>query len=141
MGLFIIVAILCVIAIFWFIIIKKKSSQGPEMTLAGLSDEERDLYNIAMQPENAVQTFIYALTTCTHCKRTLKLLNENNIPFSVIYIDSYPKVLHDLLSEKMREYNPRGSFPTIYLTTGQIITGYRESAIREALINDSNSTS
>ncbi len=141
MLLLIIVAVLIIIGIFYFKSKKKVVEDGPELALAKLEPEERALFDQAMHPESAPKTFIYALTTCTHCRKAKALLEENNVSFDMIYIDAYPKSLHSQLSEKMREYNPRGSFPTIYLTTGQIITGYRENSIREALINDPSRTS
>lgn len=139
--LFITLAILGVIAFFYF---KKQHApveESIEDTLTALSEQEQKLFDLAIHPESAPHTFIYALTTCNHCRRTKALLEENNVPFSIINIDSYPKLLNKELADKVREYNPRGSFPTIRLTNGQIITGYRENSLKEALINDPNRTS
>ena len=141
MILLIILVFLAILAFFYF---RKKhdiANESPEKLLSELPKEERDLFALAMHPENVPHTFIYALTTCTHCQRTRTLLTENDVPFTIINIDSYPKALNKELSDKLKEYNPRGSFPTIRLTNGQIITGYRENSLKEALINDPNRTS
>ncbi len=141
MVLLIIVAILLIIGFLYYKNKQKPEEDNQEVALAKLPPEERRLFDLAMYPESATKTFIYALTTCTHCRKTKALLEENNVDFDMIYIDSYPKSLHSQLSEKMREYNPRGSFPTVFLTTGQIITGFRENSLKEALINDPERTS
>lgn len=140
--LFIVIVGVAIIVAFY---LKSKGAhildESAESELKKLSDEERALFELAMHPEKTPHTFIYALTTCAHCRKTRLLLEENSIPFTIIYIDSYPKALNKELSEKFKEYNPRGSFPTIRLTSGQIITGYRENSIKEALINDPERTS
>ncbi len=136
MVLLITVAVLLVVAFLYFRTRKEAVEDGLDVALTKLTEEEKDLYEKALHPEQVAQTFIYALTTCAHCRKTRALLEENNVPFILINIDSYPKALNSILSDKMREYNPRGSFPTIRLTNGQIITGYRENSLKEALIND-----
>jgi len=141
MMLLAVIAFLAIIAFFYFRKDHEPARQSPEKLLADLSQEERELFELAMHPENVPHTFIYALTTCTHCRKTRTLLEENNVPFTMINIDSYPKFLNKELSDKSKEYNPRGSFPTIRLTNGQIITGYRENSLKEALINDPDRTS
>lgn len=113
---------------------KKIKDEPVEDILARLTQEEQTLYKMALKPENVPNTFIYALSTCQHCKRTREFLDANKIPYTLIYIDTYPKQLHKILLEKLKVYNPRGSYPTIRLANGQIITGFREQALREALI-------
>ena len=135
------IAFLMIIAFFYFRKDRSPATESPEKLLADLTPEQRALFECAMHPENVPHTFIYALATCTHCKKTRTLLEKHNVPFSIINIDTYSKSLNKELSDKCREYNPRGSFPTIRLTNGQIITGYRENSLKEALINDPDRTS
>lgn len=113
---------------------KKTKEEPVEDILARLTQEEQTLYKMALKPENVPNTFIYALSTCHHCKRTREFLDTNKIPYTLIYIDTYPKQLYKILLERLKVYNPRGSYPTIRLANGQIITGFREQALREALI-------
>lgn len=113
---------------------KQAKEEPVENILAKLSQEEQTLYKMALKPENVPNTFIYALSTCHHCKRTREFLDSHKIPYTLIYIDTYPKQLYKILLEKLKVYNPRGSYPTIRLTNGQIITGFREQALREALL-------
>lgn len=123
--------------IIGFVYFKSKSNNQDipvEELLKKLSQEEQTLYQMALKPENVPNTFIYALSTCNHCKKTRAFLDEHNIPYTIIYIDTYPKPIYKILLDKLKIYNPRGSYPTIRLATGQIITGFRENALREALI-------
>lgn len=113
---------------------KQAKEEPVENILAKLSQEEQTLYKMALKPENVPNTFIYALSTCHHCKRTREFLDGHKIPYTLIYIDTYPKQLYKILLEKLKVYNPRGSYPTIRLANGQIITGFREQALREALL-------
>lgn len=125
--------LLIIFAIVYFK--NKQTKEEPvENILAKLSQEEQTLYKMALKPENVPNTFIYALSTCHHCKRTREFLDEHKIPYTLIYIDTYPKQLYKILLEKLKVYNPRGSYPTIRLANGQIITGFREQALREALL-------
>lgn len=125
--------LLIIFAIVYFK--NKQTKEEPvENILAKLSQEEQTLYKMALKPENVPNTFIYALSTCHHCKRTREFLDEHKIPYTLIYIDTYPKQIYKILLEKLKVYNPRGSYPTIRLANGQIITGFREQALREALL-------
>lgn len=125
--------LLILFGIFYFK--SKQIKEEPvEEVLSRLTQEEQTLYKMALKPENVPNTFIYALTTCNHCKKTREFLDENKIPYTLIYIDSYPRELYKILLEKLKLYNPRGSYPTIRLANGQIITGFREQALREALL-------
>lgn len=124
------------LVIFGIVYFKSKQAKEEpiEDVLSKLSQEEQTLYKMALKPENVPNTFIYALSTCHHCKKTREFLDTHQIPYTLIYIDTYPKQLYKILLNKLKVYNPRGSYPTIRLATGQIITGFREQALREALL-------
>lgn len=125
--------LLIIFGIFYFK--SKQAKEEPvEDILNRLTQEEQTLYKMALKPENVPNTFIYALSTCNHCKKTREFLDEHNIPYTCIYIDTYPRQLYNILLEKLKLYNPRGSYPTIRLANGQIITGFREQALTEALL-------
>lgn len=133
---YLLVGIGFLLVIFGIIYFKSKNSKEEpvEEILKKLTQEEQTLYKMALKPENVPNTFIYALSTCAHCKKTRAFLDENKVPYTLIYIDTYPKPLYKILLEKLKVYNPRGSYPTIRLANGHIITGFREQALREALL-------
>ena len=125
--------LLIIFGIFYFKS-KRIKDEPIEDILSRLTQEEQTLYKMALKPENVPNTFIYALSTCHHCKKTREFLDENSVPYTIIYIDKYPKQLYKNLLDRLKIYNPRGSYPKIRLANGQIITGFREHALREALI-------
>lgn len=133
---YLLIGIGVLLILFGILYFKSKNSKDEpvEEILSKLSQEEQTLYKMALKPENVPNTFIYALSTCNHCKKTRAFLDENKVPYTLIYIDTYPKPLYKILLEKLKIYNPRGSYPTIRLANGQIITGFREQALREALL-------
>ena len=83
---------------------------------------------------------MYALTTCQHCKNTRKFLDANNVDYIVIYLDEYSGSQRSDLMEKVRTYNPRGTFPTILVPGGKVIVGFRKQLMQEALIHDAGTT-
>jgi glutaredoxin-like protein NrdH len=75
---------------------------------------------------------LYALSTCSHCKSTKKLLSECEVEYSYIQVDDLKGEERKAILEDIKELNPRCSFPTIKIND-TVITGYRENAIKEAL--------
>ena len=79
---------------------------------------------------------LYALSTCSHCKSTKKLLSKCNVEYDYIQVDDYEGDERKAILADIKELNPRCSFPTIKIND-IVITGYREKEIKEALgIND-----
>ncbi len=78
------------------------------------------------------QTTLYALSTCSHCKSTKKLLTECNIEFNYIEVDDLEGAERKAVLEEIRRLNPRCSFPTIKIND-TVIVGYKENEIKEAL--------
>lgn len=138
MDVFIILLIIVGIFVIVYTFAKrKKNIPVPE----ALDDEQQKLFDIAMDLENTKQPVMFALTTCRHCRSAATLLEENDKKLTMIYIDNFPKEAREKLMAKVREYNPRGSFPTIYLLSKNVIIGYREQQIREAIINEPSRSS
>jgi glutaredoxin-like protein NrdH len=75
---------------------------------------------------------LYALSTCSHCKSTKKLLSECEVEYNYIQVDDLKGEERKAILEDIKELNPRCSFPTIKIND-TVITGYRENAIKEAL--------
>lgn len=136
MNLFILIAVIVGIATLVFFFSKQKSTPPEAIKLEA---EQQKLFDIAMNVENTEEPVMFALTTCRHCRRAATMLEENNVQLITIYIDTFPREAREKLMNKVREYNPRGSFPTIYLPSKNVIIGYREHQIREALIDGTSS--
>jgi glutaredoxin-like protein NrdH len=76
--------------------------------------------------------FLYALSTCGHCKNTKKLLDENNVVYDYVFVDLLSKDEMGKTLDEVRKVNPQTSFPTL-LIGDKVIVGYRELEILEAL--------
>ena len=81
---------------------------------------------------NKNKTILYALSTCSHCKSTKKLLSQCNIEYDYIEVDDLEGEERKAILADIRAMNPRCSFPTIKIND-IVIVGYREQQIREAL--------
>ncbi len=78
------------------------------------------------------KTILYALSTCSHCKSTKRLLSECNVEYDYIEVDDLEGVERKAILADIREMNPRCSFPTVKIND-TVIVGYKEKLIKEAL--------
>jgi glutaredoxin len=79
------------------------------------------------------KVFLYALSTCGHCRNTKHLLDQNNVKYEFIDVDLLPKDELKKVLENVRKVNPSVSFPTLVIDDSKVIVGYREVEIMEAL--------
>lgn len=75
---------------------------------------------------------LYALSTCSHCKSTKKLLTECDVEYDYYEVDDLEGKERKAILADIRELNPRCSFPTIKINE-TVIVGYKEKEIKEAL--------
>ena len=84
------------------------------------------------EKKNPPPVTLYALRTCTHCKRAKEFLQHHHILFRTLYLDL---LLGEERSEVMRQLksvNPAYSFPTI--TVGEkVIVGFKKEELASAL--------
>lgn len=78
------------------------------------------------------KVFLYALSTCGHCRNTKKLLDEHNVTYEFVDVDLLPKDQRDKTLDDVRKVNPQFAFPTLVIGD-KVIIGYRETEILEAL--------
>jgi glutaredoxin-like protein NrdH len=76
--------------------------------------------------------FLYALSTCGHCRNTKKLLDANNVKYEFVDVDLLPRDEMSKVIEDVRKINPQVAFPTVVIGD-KVIVGYRETEILEAL--------
>ncbi len=77
---------------------------------------------------------LYALSTCIHCRHTREFLEKNNIDFECTYVDKLEGEERNNVLEKVREVNPRLSFPTMIIGPSRtVVIGFNPEAITEAL--------
>jgi len=80
----------------------------------------------------AAKVKLYALSTCSHCKRTKDLLQSKGVEYDVTDVDQLEGQERQQAIEEVKQYNPSLSFPTLVIGD-QCIVGYRKEAIEEAL--------
>ncbi len=78
------------------------------------------------------KVFLYALSTCGHCRNTKKLLDEHNVKYEFVDVDLLPREEMQKVVEEVRKINPQVAFPTLVIGD-KVIVGYRELEILEAL--------
>ena len=78
------------------------------------------------------KAILYALSTCSHCKSTKKLLSECNVEYEYIEVDDLEGEERKAILADIKELNPRCSFPTVKIND-IVIVGYKEKQIKEAL--------
>ena len=130
-----ILAAVVVIAVIAVLVLKKKNPSTTSDVKEAEPQGDPALYALGMNPISE-KPIMYALTTCQHCKNTRKFLDANNVDYIVIYLDEYSGSQRSELMEKVRTYNPRGTFPTIIVPGGKVIIGFRKQLMQEALIHD-----
>lgn len=104
-----------------------------------MTPEQTALYELGLHPAEDGTPVMYALETCRHCRKTREFLDENKVSYHLIYVDQFSGEVRSSLMDKVRSYNPRGSFPTIVIPGGKVVVGFREQLLREALLHDSGS--
>ncbi|MCK5098140.1 MAG: glutaredoxin family protein [Desulfobacteraceae bacterium] len=75
---------------------------------------------------------LYALSTCSHCKSTKRLLSDCNVEYKYIEVDDLEGEERKAIIADIKELNPLCSFPTIKIND-TIIVGYKEKLIKKAL--------
>lgn len=78
------------------------------------------------------KVFVYALSTCGHCRNAKKLLDANNVKYESVDVDLLSKDELKKTLNEVRKVNPQAAFPTIIIGD-KVIVGYRELDILEAL--------
>ena len=75
---------------------------------------------------------LYALSTCGHCRKTKKLLDDNNVCYKCVDVDQTHGEEREAMVEEVKKYNPRCTFPTL-IVGETVIVGFREDKIKELL--------
>jgi glutaredoxin-like protein NrdH len=78
------------------------------------------------------KVFLYALSTCGHCRNTKRLLDDHDVKYDFVDVDLLPRAEMSKVLDEVRKVNPQAAFPTI-LIGDKVIVGYRETEILEAL--------
>ena len=75
---------------------------------------------------------LYALSTCSHCKKAKELLQQKGVDYDVTDVDQLEGDQRQQVIEEVKQYNPSLSFPTLVIGD-RCIVGYKKDEIEEAL--------
>lgn len=84
-------------------------------------------------PNDSHHILFYGLSTCVWCKRTRKFLEDQGVSFEYIYVDLLQGQERETVLEKVREWNPSASFPTLVIDETRSIVGYKPEEIESAV--------
>lgn len=76
---------------------------------------------------------LYALSTCLWCMRARRLLDLLGVAYRYVEVDLLNEEEQERVMERIRTYNPLGSFPTMVINGTIVIVGYKEKKIKEVL--------
>ncbi len=75
---------------------------------------------------------IYSLSTCAHCKETIRYIAEKGVKYTSIDIDLLERKERKQLLSEIKQINPERTFPTTKIG-GKTIIGFEPEQIDEAL--------
>lgn len=75
---------------------------------------------------------VYALSTCSHCKKAKELLQQKGVDYDATDVDQLEGDQRQQVIEEVKQYNPSLSFPTLVIGE-RCIVGYKKDEIEEAL--------
>ena len=79
-----------------------------------------------------MKPFLYALSTCFHCKRTKKWLNDNNIDYDFVDVDLAEEKEKRTLVEKVKEMTGAAQFPVVTVEDDYVV-GFNEEGLKKLL--------
>ncbi len=81
-----------------------------------------------------MRVLVYALSTCIHCKNAKKFLDDSDVAYEVVHVDSAQGEERKQLIDEVKKFNPACSFPTILIGDEPVVVvGFRKDQIKEAL--------
>jgi len=79
------------------------------------------------------QVKLFAISTCAWCKKTKRLLDDNEISYEATDVDMLSGDDKEQAREVVRKHNPRVSYPTLIVDDTEVVVGYDEDRIKELL--------
>ncbi len=77
---------------------------------------------------------VFALSTCSWCKKMLTWLEDKNIVCETHYMDTIKGEKREKLMAQLKEHNPRRSFPTAVFDGGRVVViGFKPGDLEKAV--------
>ena len=84
-------------------------------------------------PHDKHQVVFYGLSTCIWCRKTRQFLEDQGVTFDYMYVDLIHGQEREEVKERVREWNPSVSFPTIVIDDSECVVGYKPEKLKEVL--------
>lgn len=81
-------------------------------------------------PDGEQKVFVFALSTCVHCRRAKELLDDLGVAYGHVEVDVIGEENMDEVMEEVSKYNPGLTFPTIVIGS-RVIVGFKADDIRQ----------
>lgn len=78
---------------------------------------------------------VYSLSTCPWCKKVKKFLDEKNVEYEVVDVDLVQGDEQKQALEEVEKLTGKRAFP-VTVIKDEVISGYKEDKIEEALKNE-----
>ena len=78
---------------------------------------------------------VYSLSTCPWCKKVKKFLDEKNVEYEVVDVDLVQGDEQKQALEEVEKLTGKRAFP-VTVIKDEVISGYKEDKIQEALKNE-----
>jgi glutaredoxin len=78
---------------------------------------------------------LFSLSTCSACKKVKKFLDDNNIPYTLIEVDTLDSGEQWLMTKELKKHNPEATFPTVVVE--EVVKGYDREALESKLLGAS----
>lgn len=77
-----------------------------------------------------MKVFLYALSTCYHCKRAKKWLDDNSVQYDFVDVDLAPEEEKRRLVAEVRSLTGAGQFPVIKKGDRHVV-GFNEERVKD----------
>lgn len=79
-----------------------------------------------------MKPFLYALSTCFHCQRAKKWLDENNVDYNFVYVDLAEGDERSKLVNEVQSMTGASQFPVLKVGEKHVV-GFNEDKLKDLL--------
>lgn len=127
------VLLLAIVVIPLVLFLINKIKDAGKYDSKGIPHGMHDQYLAAIAPGDDGKPLMYNLTTCRHCVRLHNYLDQQDVDHHDVTVDYFVGDARKEILAKLREYNPRSSFPTLIFPDGKAIIGFKENELIAAI--------
>lgn len=80
------------------------------------------------------KVILFALSTCPVCKKVKSFLDENNISYELIEVDTLDSGEQWVMTKELQKYNPQATYPTLVIS--DVIKGYDHERLKKKLLEN-----